>query len=105
MEGLEWIGVASSPGHAVLSDFAGQRIRNRGGKPRVTNTYKVGKMIRAKYYKGKLGPRRGAIQDAITPLLASRNSSKSTAITLATGTRAYREITPKPLPMQTHDNC
>ena len=97
MEGLESIRVASSPGQAVLSDFARQRIRNRGGKPRVTKTYKVGKTIRAKYYKGKLGPRKKAIQDAITPLLASRSSSESATITLSTATRSYREIAPKPL--------
>jgi len=56
MEGLESICVESSPGQAVLSDSARQRIHNRGGKPHVTKTYKVGKTIRAKYYKGKLGP-------------------------------------------------
>ncbi|PWW79917.1 hypothetical protein C7212DRAFT_163681 [Tuber magnatum] len=96
MEGLESIRVASSPGQAVLSDFARQRIRNRGGKPRVTKTYKIGKTIRAKYYKGKLGPRKKIIQDAITPLLASESSSESATITVATSTRTYREIAPKP---------
>jgi len=56
MDGLESIGVASSPSQAVLSNPARKRIRNQGGKPRVTKTYKVGKTIRAKYYRGKLGP-------------------------------------------------
>ncbi|CAZ80586.1 unnamed protein product [Tuber melanosporum] len=96
MEGLESIRVASSPGQAVLSDLARKRIRNRGGKPRVTKTYKVGKTIRAKYYKGKLGPRKKAIQDAITPLLASESSPESATITVATTARTYREIAPKP---------
>ena len=97
MEGLESIRVASPPGQSVLSDFARQRILNRCGKPRVTKTYKVRKTIRAKYYKGKLDTTKKAIQDAITPLLASLSSSKSATITLATATRAYREIAPKPL--------
>ncbi|RPA94355.1 hypothetical protein L873DRAFT_1846676 [Choiromyces venosus 120613-1] len=97
MEGLESIRVASSPGQAVLSYFAPQRIRNRGGKPRVTKTYKVGKTIRAKYHKGKLGPRKKTIQDAITPLLASGGSSESATVTLAPAPkRMYREIAPKP---------
>jgi len=61
MQGLESISVASAPYQAVLCNFAGQRIHNRGGKPRVIKTYNVGKTIHAKYYKGKLGPRRWAI--------------------------------------------
>ena len=89
--------MASSPSQAVSSDFARQRIHNRCGKPRVTKTYKVRKKLRAKYYKGKLRPRKKAIQDAITPLIASLSSSESATITLATATRAYREIAPKPL--------
>jgi [histone H3]-lysine4 N-trimethyltransferase ASH1L len=46
--------VSKAKSSSKLSEFARQRIRNRGGRPRVTKTYKVNKTIRGRPVKGKI---------------------------------------------------